>query len=178
MELAGAALAAILALARPPAVDPVAERPRLEGLASAIADAVEEREELSSWLPGSMAGNPSTPERTAIALVVIAGHESAFMRKVSTCEIVGFAEPSITAFQLHGPWAWGGHSKRALCRSVRLAARQALYVLATQSKRCGGIERGFWGYASGDCSRSTRAGRELVAMWRRTVARAEEAARE
>lgn len=169
MDLQSLTLAAVLSLARGPAVDVATERPRLEALAHAIAGAVEQRAALDDWLPGSVLPLPGTPERSALALVAIAYHESAFRADVSDCRTVGFAEPSITAFQLHGPWSWGGHTRRELCADVRLAASRALYVLARQSARCRSIERGFWGYASGNCGRSTKAAREIIAIWRRLL---------
>jgi hypothetical protein len=172
MTLSELTIAAVLAFARGPAVDPVAERPRLESFGRAIASAVHDRQALLEWLPGSMAPLPSTPERTSLALVAIAFHESSFRAEVSDCRIVGFAEPSITAFQLNGRWAWGPYTKRQLCRSPRLAAERALYVLSAQAQRCGSLERAFMGYASGNCARNTKAGRELVALWKRALERA------
>lgn len=174
MTLAELTTAAVLALAGQPSVDAVAERPRLEALAVAIAGAVDARHELDDWLPGSVAPlpwrGPTARQRAALALVAIAYHESGFRADVSDCRRVGYAEPSITAFQLHGPWAWGGYSKRELCRSPRLAAERALAVLAHHAKRCG-TARAFQGYASGDCSRGSGAARRQEAIWRRLVAR-------
>lgn len=151
-------LAAILSLA--PTVEPA----HAVELSRAIAGAVEHQAELAAWLPGAAAPLPDTPERTALALVEIAHHESGFRREVSDCRVVG-ARGDITAFQLLGWWARGGHTRGELCASPRLAARAALVVLATHARRCGSMAAAFRGYASGDCGRRTRAGRELLEGW-------------
>jgi hypothetical protein len=170
-DLTTIALGAILTLARPPAVDPVAERPRLEDLAKTVAHVVDERDALATWLPGSVAPlpfrGPWARQATALALVAIAWHESGFAADVADCRRLGAFEPSISAFQLHGPWAWGPYTKAQICRSPRRAAERALFVLAHHGVRCRTPARWFSGYASGNCGRDVAAGRRQCAIWER-----------
>lgn len=170
-HLADVTLTAILSLAAPPAVDVDAERPRLEALAVAIAAAVDERDALATWLHGSVTPLPfrgqAAREATALALVAIAYHESAFAADVADCRRVGAFEPSITAFQLHGPFARGPYSRLEVCSAPRLAAERALFVLAHQGARCATPARWFSGYASGNCGRDVAAGRRQCAIWER-----------
>lgn len=170
-ELVSVTLTAILSIAGPPSVDPVLERPRLERLARAIASTVEERDALASWLHGSVLPLPfrgsGARQASALALVAIAFHESAFRADVADCRRLGTFEPSITMFQLHGSFARGPHSKTDLCASVRLAADRALFVLAHQGHRCATPRQWHSGYASGNCARDVAAGRRQCAIWER-----------
>lgn len=170
-RLAELALSAILSIARPPAVDVDAERPRLKEMAEAIADAVAERDMLAHWLPGLVRplpfDGPDAREASALALVSIAAGESAFAAEVADCRRVGADHPSITAWQLLGRWASGPYSREELCASPRLAAERALWVLAVHAERCGTPAKAFAGYASGDCGRDSHAAREHCRRWGR-----------
>lgn len=170
MTLADVILAAILPFVKAPTVDVIAERPRLEHMAQAIASAVEERDDLAHWL-GSVSPLPFVgPERrtaTALALAAIAFHESGMSARVSDCRRVGAFEHSVTAFQLHGPFARGPYTEAAVCASPRLAAERALYVFALHGRRCTTPQAWFYGYASGNCGKSSAAGRRQCAIWER-----------
>lgn len=166
------ALHAILSIARPPAVDVAEERPRLEEMASAIAEAVEEREQVNAWLPGA-APLPFSPELSVVALVAIAYHEGGLRAEVSDCRITGDRLPHqpLHAGRAIGDWqlqrgAWGGHSRREICGSVRLGARLALAHLARQSRRSPAAT--FGGYAG----RAGKASRRQCAIWERLARRA------
>jgi hypothetical protein len=139
MSLFDITLAAILSVAKPPTVDVVGERPRLEDMAVAIVSAVEQRDHLHAWL-GSVAPLPFTGSgadaATALALVAIAYHESGFSARVADCRRIGAFERSVTAFQLHGPFARGSYTEAEVCASPRLAAERALYVFALHGHRC------------------------------------------
>jgi len=164
-------LTAILSLARAPAVTLPEELPRLEALAEAIAGAVDEAQALEAWLPGTGPGLPFTgaaaPEASALALVAIAHHESGFRAAVSDCRIVGTDHPSITAWQLWGPFARGPYSRRALCAEPRLAAERALWTLAHHAERTRTPAGAFRGYASGDPAVRSRAAARQCALWER-----------
>lgn len=167
MTLTELVIAALLAL-RPVPED----RPRLEDFGRDIAAVVHEREAEAAWLPGSVDPLPlGTPERTALALVAIAQHESGLRAEVADCRVTGDVGQAFTAFQLRGPFAFGGHSVRSLCRSPRRAARRALAVLARHG-RCGEAQA-FYGYASGRCDRPSSAARRQIKIWRELVARFE-----
>lgn len=168
MTLTELTIAALLAL-RPAEED----RARLEAFGADIAQAVHEHGAEVAWLGDSTDPLPMrgerAEERTALALVAIAQHESGLQKDVATCKVVGDVGQAFTAFQLRGRFAFGGVPVRKLCRSPRLAARRALAVLARHG-RCG-EERAFWGYASGDCTRPSAAARRQIAIWRRLLAR-------
>lgn len=171
MTLAELAIAALLHL-RPAEAD----RARLEAMGRDIAAAVEERDEVASWLPGAVEplpgrGSPGAPARAALALVAIAHHESGLRAEVADCRVTGDEGRAFTAYQLRGPFAFGGYRVSALCRSPRLAARRALAVLSRHG-RCG-EERAMWGYASGACNKPSAAARRQIAIWRRLLARFE-----
>jgi hypothetical protein len=144
-----------------------ADRARLAAFGQDIAAVVEEHAEVEEWLGDPMPHRAR--ERTALALVAVAYHESALREDVATCQVVGTDHPSITAFQLWGSFAYGGLSRSELCRSPRQAARRALAVLAHHG-RCG-EERAFWGYASGRCNAVSAAAKRQIALWRRLVVR-------
>lgn len=168
MDLAALAVAALLHL-RPTEED----RSRLERFGHAIAAEVVERDRVAGWLDGAVdplpARGPRARERAVLALVAIAQHESGLRAEVADCRVTGDVGQAFTAFQLRGPFAFGGYSVRRLCRSPRLAARRALAVFARHG-RCG-EERAFHGYASGSCSRPSAAARRQIAIWRRLMAR-------
>jgi hypothetical protein len=163
------ALAAILSL---PGTGAPADRPRLEQLAGAIVAAVEDREHAEAWVPGS-APMPFTPELSTLSLVAIAWHEGGFREAVSDCRITGDRLPGVPLhagraigdFQLQRV-AWAGHSRRDICRDVRLSARLALAHLARQSRRSPAAT--FGGYAG----RIGKASRETCAIWKRLAERA------
>jgi hypothetical protein len=166
--LTSLALSAILSIARPPAVDVDAERPRLEAFAASIADAVVSRDEISHWLDGSAAPLPlrgeAAAEGTVLLLVAIAGHESGFRAEVADCRIVG-ARGDVTAFQLLGVFARGGYSKAELCASPKLASGQALWVLARYGQRCRTPICIFRGYAAGNPAIRSAAASRQCALW-------------
>lgn len=163
-------LAAILSLARAPAVDVIAERPRLERIAADVARVVVHHDEIAAWISGDpplpFAGSAAR-EASALALVAIAHHESGFRAEVEDCRIVGTDHPSVTAFQLWGPFARGGHSRRALCTSPALAAERALWTLAHQAARVRSPAAAFRGYASGSGAIRSRAATRQCALWER-----------
>lgn len=161
------ALAAILSLHGTGAP---ADRPRLEELASAIVAAVEDREQAEAWLPGS-APLPFTPELSALALVAIAYGESRFSAEVADCRRIGHDLPSVTAWQIHGWWAFGPFTAAELCASPPRAAERALWVLAQHKERCSTPAAVFRGYASGNCGRDSRAAREHCRRWERLARR-------
>lgn len=166
MTIAELALTAILSLARPPAVAPVAERHRLEALASDIAAAVEEADDLAGWVGDPLPfRGPRAREAAALALVAIAFNESKFAAAVADCRRVGADQPSITAFQIFGAWALGQHTKAELCASPRLAAERALWVLSAHAARCGSPAAAFRGYSSGSCCRRSAAGKAHCRRW-------------
>jgi hypothetical protein len=177
-----AALAALLSQARVPAVDVVAERQRLEAMAAAIAGAVEEADELASWIPGAgelhadVLPLPFTGSRaaeaTALALVAIAAGESRLAADVADCRRVGSDHPSITSWQLHGAWSFGPYSRTELCRSTRLAAERALWILSHHAAKCATPMGAFLAYASGSCSVRSAAGEEHCHRWERLCAAA------
>lgn len=165
MSLIDIALAAAVALA-PPTV----ERSHLAVLSSAIVAAVEDREQAEAWLPGS-APLPFTPELSALALVAIAYGESRFSAEVADCRRIGHDLPSVTAWQIHGWWAFGPFTAAELCASPSRAAKRALWVLAQHKERCGTPASVFRGYASGNCGRDSRAAREHCRRWKRLARR-------
>ncbi|MGN6107784.1 MAG: hypothetical protein ACTHU0_21940 [Kofleriaceae bacterium] len=170
------AFTAILSLARAPAVNVDAERPRLEELARSIAHAVEIRADLDAYLPGSVTPipfkGPEARSAAALALVAIAFHESAFRADVATCKRVGNPDPSITLFQLNGAYGRGPYSQAELCASNKLAAERALYIFAHHGSRCGTPAGWFRGYAAGNCGRVSGAARRQCAIWERLAKRA------
>lgn len=153
------ALAAITALARPAPVDV----PRLERLAADVVLAVE--------LGPDPFGDPAA---NALALVAIAWHESGFRPEVANCRVAGDSGRSVTAWQLMGPWAWGGNTRADVCNHPALAAYLALGVLERHAERC---PRAPWravfdGYSGGRCGRASAASRRQCAIWAR-LARSE-----
>ncbi len=164
MNLSELAIAALLSLNQNPA-----ERARLSTFGVDIAHVVSERDEIAAWLSPAVDAIPSSRERTVLALVAIAWHESGLRADVADCRVNGDVGQAFTAFQLRGPYAFGGSSVRSLCRSPRLAAHRALAVLSRHG-RCG-EERAFLGYASGRCTQTSAAARRQIAIWRRLIVR-------
>lgn len=169
MTLFEITIAALLSVARPPAVDVVADRTRLEAMAAAIAGAVETADDplVAAWL-----GEPQLPltghrarEATALALVAIAAHESALRADVADCRRTGDHGRSITTWQLMRGRSWGRHTRRELCSSVAIAARQALAVFAGNGARASTAGGLFASYAGG--RRPSRASREMCRLWER-----------
>lgn len=179
-----ALLAAVLAVARAPAVDAVAERPRLEALASTISTAAHAH----PW-PGDVG-----EDQAALALVAVASHESGLRAEVADCRVTGDRHrgegpregASVGLWQLHRGRAWGGLTRAELCASVDVQADRAATLLASYAQRCtGSWVSAFQGYAAGGCGRVgqvqvTRAGRltvidpgaELCASWVAALGRA------
>jgi hypothetical protein len=173
MSLVESTLAAILFLARPPAVDPVAERPRLEELAQAVSAAVEEQDDFADWLnePLPFTGQHAR-EASALALVAIAYGESRFAATVADCRKVGTDHPSITSWQLHSRWAFGPYSRAELCASPRLAAERALWILSQHATHCRTAACIFRGYSSGSGAIDSAAARAHCRRWERLGRRA------
>ena len=178
MSVEAIILAALLSVARAPAVDVGAERPRLEALATDVAGAADD-------VRGAPFAGPAAREAAGLALVAIALHESAFRADVQDCRRRGDPTKrrpegrSITLWQLLGPWAFGGHMSAELCASPRLAGAQALRVLARHAIRCSSSPwlATFRGYAAGSCGRETwhrgrEQGRVRCETWARLAARA------
>lgn len=74
----------------------------------------------------------------AFALVATARVEGAFDPRVEDCRRTGDRGRSVSMFQLQRHW-WGGHSRREVCGSNRLASRLALRAL-----RKLGLTKGSW----------------------------------
>lgn len=109
---------------------------------------------------------------TALALVGIAVHESAFDKRVQDCSWWA-GNPAVSLFQLQGPVALDGHSKRAVCASNVLASRLAAKALA-RGKGCGDQLTAVQGYASGDTKVKSKAAREIADLiatlqWRERI---------
>ena len=178
-ELAAYAMTLLLAVARPPAVDAVAERPRLEALAVDIAGAVVEADELAGWIPGAGGGStavlplpvtgPDARRQAVAALVSIAYGESRLSAAVADCRRVGSDHPSLGLWQLWGPMALGPYRRAELCASPRRQAERALWVLSFHAARCGSARKAFRGYASGDCGVKSRAAEAHYRRWNRLV---------
>lgn len=178
-ELTAYALTLLLAAARPPAVDVVTERPRLEAMAVDVASAVVEADEIADWLPGSGSGADATlplpftgsdaRRETVAALVGIAVGESRLSATVANCRRVGSDHESIGAFQLWGAMAWGPYDRATICSSPRRGAERALWVLSYHAARCGSAVKAFRGYASGDCGIKSRAAEAHYRRWERMV---------
>jgi hypothetical protein len=192
VTLAEVVLAAVLSLGRAPAVDVVAERPRLEALAADVALAVRDASAQNPFT------GPARDEAAALVLVAVAFHESGFDARVQDCRLTGDRRrgqaphegPSVTLWQLKGAWARGGLTREEVCRSPRLAAAQALRVFAGHARRCARSPwlAAFQGYASGSCGRESlvayrtqegdvavkqqRAGLVRCATWERLAKRA------
>jgi hypothetical protein len=159
MTLTKLALAAILALAKAPAADPIADLPRLEALAADVARGVQD----------ASADNPFTgaarEEAAVLVLIGVAFHESAFDARVQDCRLTGdrmrgqlpHEGPSVTLWQLKGAWARGGVGRDEICARPRLAAAQALRVFGGHARRCARSPwlAAFTGYASGSCGRES-----------------------
>lgn len=111
-------------------------------------------------------------EASALALTAVAEHEGGFAPTVQDCS----AQPRSTQyslFQLHGPVAMGGHSKRAICADNMLAATLASRVLA-RFRGVGSLLVMARGYASGDTRVRSRAAREIAdliatLLWRERI---------
>lgn len=110
-------------------------------------------------------------EATAVALIGIAWHESRLRGDVQDCSYcrknpkacdVG---RSMSIYQLMRGRAWGPYSQKQICSSNRLATWLALRVLVMNAERAETPRGMFFGYASGDPGRNTRAGRELLNGW-------------
>lgn len=153
----------------------------LSDLATSIAGAVTAADELYGYLPHAGRGTsdevlplpfagPDGPSLSALALTAIAFGESALDPAVADCRIVGSDHPSITSFQLLGPWARGPYSRAELCASSRLAAERALWVFSRHA-RAGHVRRWFDGYASGS-GVANDAGRKRCALWERLARKA------
>lgn len=172
MSLAEVALAAILSLARAPAVDVSdhAEQHRLVGLSQDIALAAELHD-------GAPFRGPARKEALALALVAIALHESAFSAKVADCRVTGDRMPwhrphegrAISAYQMQSS-SWDKHSRREICGNPTLAAYLAAKVLQRyRQSTYGGF---FRGYASGNGGLYTVAASKRCATWERLARQA------
>lgn len=154
-------MAALLAAVHPPAEDVH----RVESFAYVISDAVEDT--------GATPFTGDERELTAgLALVAIGNHESGFRDDIVQCRWKGDSGKSISAWQLWGPWAWFGHTHDEVCGSTRLAAALALRVLDVHAQQC---KRSAWrgvfnGYASGDCSKASKAATDMCNDWSRLLA--------
>lgn len=178
-DLASYAMTMLLAVARPPAVDIVTERPRLEALAEDIAAAAVEADELADWIPGAgeLASTvlplpftgPDARRQAVAALVSIAYGESRFSAAVADCRRVGSDHGSVGLYQLWGWLAWGPYRRAELCASPLRQAERALWVLSFHAARCGSIAKAFRGYASGDCGVKSAAAEAHYRMWERLV---------
>lgn len=100
-------------------------------------------------------------------LLAIAEHESGFLDDVVRCRRRGDGGLAHGAYQLH-PEAFGGHKRAEVCENDELQARLALAVLRIAEGK-GGLKRAVEIYASGR-PRSTRASREILAIFRRRMA--------
>lgn len=190
MTLTELVLTSILALARAPAVDKVAERPRLEALAADVAGAVDDARSDNPF------AGPASREAAALVLVAVAFHESGFDARVQDCRLTGDRRPgqgphegpSVSLWQLKGWSGRGGLPRQLVCSSPRAAAARALRVFAAHAKRCSRSSwlAAFQGYASGSCGResfvtyrskdgalrSQAAGAARCRTWARLAARA------
>lgn len=106
---------------------------------------------------------PKAREATAIALLSIADHESGWHPKVQNCTY-GQKDPAISLFALNGSVAFGGHSKKEICKDNKLAATLAANVLML-FKSCGTSICLYRGYASGDASVKSDAANQLNATF-------------
>lgn len=132
---------------------PAAERDRLTPVAARIA----ERAATAELFDG-----PAKAEATALLLVAIGRHESAFREEVRRCRRTGDSGKTIGLFQLMGPWAWDGERRSDICASDDLQTRLALRVLGTYRGVCGAGTRALLqAYASGTCRKPTRAARVI-----------------
>ena len=105
---------------------------------------------------------------TALALVAVATHESAYWADVQDCSLCypGSAwcdrGRSVTLFQLQGKMAWGPYTREELCKDNRKATERARHVLSRFTKSRSPLEL-FDGYASGGLRmRPSRAARQLA----------------
>lgn len=151
-------MAALLDTVHPPSED----AQRVASFAYVIGDAVED----AGVAP--FTGDDSELS-AAMALVAIGWHESGFKPDIVHCRWKGDSGRSVSAWQLWGPWAWFGHTHDEVCGSTRLAATLAVRVLGVHAVRC---SRSSWrglfnGYASGDCSKPSRAATDMCASWQR-----------
>jgi hypothetical protein len=140
-------------------------------------EAVIERDAEVSWLGSAVEPipwrGPRRLEQAALALVAIAHHESGLRESVARCWRTGDDGRSVSVFQLHVGRAWGRRSRRELCSSHRIAARQAMAVLASAGARGTTPRSWFDGYASGDTRRRTRAGGKQHALFERLLSSAQ-----
>lgn len=177
--LAAYAFTLIIAAARPPAVDVVAERPRLEAMAVDVASVVTEADELAAWLPGAGEGRtavlplpfagPGARKKAVAALVGLAIGESRLDARVADCRRVGSDFASLGSWQLLGRMALGQYTRVEICTSPRRGAERALWVLSYHAARCGSAVKAFMGYASGDCGVRSRAAEAHYHRWARMV---------
>lgn len=98
-----------------------------------------------------------------LALVATARVEGVFDPAVETCRRTGDHGRSISMFQLRRFW-WGGHTRREICGSNRLAAWLALRVLRTHGFERS-PERAFRAYVG--CSARDERVRSRIIIWRR-----------
>lgn len=86
-----------------------------------------------------------TDEETARLVGVFAKHESGFH-----CDAVGDHGRSIGVMQVQ--WlSWEGHTRAAILGSCALGYELGLRAMHTWVARCGSVERGLGGYATGRC---------------------------
>jgi hypothetical protein len=168
VTLAEFTLAAIMSL---PGTSAPQDRPRLEELAGAIAEVVEDQAMFADWVPGVAEplpfDGPRADEATVLALVSLAYGESRFAAEVGDCRRIGSDFPSVGYFQLYGWWAFGPYTRTELCSSPERSAKRALWVFSQHGARCSTSAAAFRGYASGDCGRDSKAARAHCARWER-----------
>ena len=93
---------------------------------------------------------PRAHEANALALAVIASHESGYSEDVQACERTGDGGASISLWQLHRGTGWTTKAERLqICEDTELAAWLALEHLA-RFRRAGTVRGMFAGYHMGD----------------------------
>jgi hypothetical protein len=141
---------------------------RLAPLANAIAT---EAEASPLW-PGETGAL-----RTAMIAASVAVHESGLLDDVRSCKRRGDHGSSLGWFQLHSPFAWGGHSAEEICSDDALQTRLALRIMTIQRDRgVSAPDAILRAYASGSAGRDSKAARELAATYRRALRLAAEEA--
>jgi hypothetical protein len=159
MVLSEIVLGLLLALRGP---DPTVHAKMIdpEPLALEIADAAEET---------PLFDTEQGVEKMALILVSYAKHESDYLERVRTCEVVGDGGRAIGLWQVHAMW-WGGHSKQEVCSSsglqARLAAKAIRYQVNRGVRSVPAISRAF---ASGDAGKDSHQARELYATYKRVL---------
>lgn len=138
---------------------------RLDAVAREVWQAAGER-------PAYCGEGDAAQYATALALTGIAVHESALDKRVQDCTWWK-GNPAVSLFQLQGPVALDGHSKRAVCADNMLASRLAAKALA-RMKGCGDLGCQSRGYASGDTKVKSKAAREIADLiatlqWRERI---------